>query len=440
MTLEKFLILFISKLKNKNIQCCILRNYEGLPFKNNSNDIDFLILPEDLSKALKILFNLDGIRATGLIERPYVTSVFLNNVQWRNNTNSIQIDLVVMLSWKGLPFLSVPSVLSNAIPISGTKQLLKKPIPVHEAIISLFSSYLLGGWINEKYQNKVRIIFNNNKQAVLIALSSFLPKTLCFLILEGVISDNKNFLLGKLPEIRRSLILNNFKNKPLFSLKAMLRHFYIELKIRYTPYYIDTVCFLGTDGSGKSTVISCITAMLKGTTKEIKYKHLKPQLFKKGEVSKVVTAPHAKPPRSKFISTIKIISWLFLYWQDRFFHKHKSLTLRIWDRYYHDLLIDPLRYRYGAPMEIAHFLAKLVPKPDLFILLDAPTKVLQNRKQEVPFKETKRQRKAYLSLIGNMKNAVIIDTSQKLENVATDVYDEIINFLVSRAAKRMSER
>jgi len=440
MTLEKFLILFTTNLKNKNIQFCILRNYEGLPFKNNSNDIDFLLLPEDLSKALKILSNLDGIRVTGLIERPYVTSIFLNNVQWGNNINSIQIDIIVMLSWKGLPFLSVHSVLSNAISISGTKQLLKKPIPVHEAIISLFSSYLIGGWINEKYQNKVRIVFNNNKQAVLIALSSFLPKNLCFSILEGVIRNDKGFLLGKLPEIKKFLILNNFKNQPLFSLKAMLQHFYTELKIRYTPCYIDTVCFLGPDGSGKSTIISCITTMLKGTTKEIKYKHLKPQLFNKGEVSKAVTAPHAKPPRSTFISTIKIISWFFLYWQDRFCHKHKSLTLRIWDRYYHDLLIDPLRYRYGAPMKIAHFIAKLVPKPDLFILLDAPTKVLQNRKQEVPFKETERQRKAYLSLIGNMKNAVIIDTSQKLENVATDVYDEIINFLVSRAAKRMSEK
>ena len=189
------------------------------------------------------------------------------------------------------------------------------------------------------------------------------------------------------------------------------------------------IIFLGPDGSGKSSVISRITDLLKDAVREIEYNHLKPQLFNKYNKSQPIMDPHGKPPRGAFISVIKILYWLFLYWYDRFNHKHKTLTLRIWDRYYYDLLADPLRYRYGGPIWIAHAIAKLVPKPDLIILLDAPVEVLQSRKQEVSFEETLRQREAYVKLIQKMKNGIIIDASQNIEKVAENTKKKIIDLL-----------
>lgn len=438
MRLENFLTQFITELKNKHIQYCILRNYEGLPYKNDSNDIDFLISSENLSKVLAILLNFSGIMITSFLKRPYVTSIFLHNVQWGNKKNSIQIDLVVMLSWKGLPYLSVKTVLSKAIPISEkNNNLIKRPSPEHEAIISFFSSYLLGGWIKEKYQSKVRMIFKKEKNSVIFSLSYSLPEALCFSIVEGVLNNNNKFLLDKLYEVKRSILLKNFINQPMLSLKAMLHHFSSEIKIRYSPYYLDTVCFYGPDGSGKSSIISGITEGLTGTIKEIEYKHLKPKIFHTGTSLDVVTDPHARPPRSKFISAIKIIYWLILYWYDLFFHKHKNSVLWIWDRYYHDLLVDPLRYRYGAPMWLAVLIGKMVPKPGLIFILDAPAKVIQSRKQEVSFEETARQRTLYLKLGREMKNSVIVDTSQPLEEVVTAVNKTIIHFLSKRTEKRL---
>ena len=86
-------------------------------------------------------------------------------------------------------------------------------------------------------------------------------------------------------------------------------------------------------------------------------------------------------------------------------------------RYYHDLLADPARYRYGGSLLLARLLGKLLPQPDLVFILDAPADVLQSRKQEVPFEESVRQRTAYRCLKGEYKRAYIIDASVPLDKV-----------------------
>lgn len=87
-------------------------------------------------------------------------------------------------------------------------------------------------------------------------------------------------------------------------------------------------------------------------------------------------------------------------------------NLIVFDRYYHDLLVDPRRYRYGGPMWLVRWIGKLIPKPDLWVLLDAPPHVLQARKQEVTPQETARQREAYLDLANKLPNFHVVDASQ----------------------------
>jgi thymidylate kinase len=96
-------------------------------------------------------------------------------------------------------------------------------------------------------------------------------------------------------------------------------------------------------------------------------------------------------------------------------------TILICDRYYHDLLVDPVRYRYGGPMWAARVLGKLMPRVSLWILLDAPVEILQSRKQEVSLDETARQRQAYLAFVRQQDRHVIADASQPLDRVIGEV-------------------
>jgi thymidylate kinase len=151
-------------------------------------------------------------------------------------------------------------------------------------------------------------------------------------------------------------------------------------------------------------------------------RHLRPQIVmpKRGAGVTIVVDPHGKPPRSPLTSVVKIFVWLIEEWYSHLFHDERK-TLLICDRYYHDLLIDPRRYRYGGPMGAARVIGKLMPRPDLWILLDAAADVLQARKQEVPQQETERQRSAYLDFVQCQKNHAVVDAAQPLDNVIANV-------------------
>ncbi|MGC9157425.1 MAG: dTMP kinase [Terracidiphilus sp.] len=175
---------------------------------------------------------------------------------------------------------------------------------------------------------------------------------------------------------------------------------------------------LGPDGAGKSSVIEGLMKNLSRDGRVVKIRHLKPRLLplRRGEPVTIVTDPHGKPPRSALLSAAKILFWLMEEWTEHLFHEKKG-TLLLCDRYYHDLLIDPLRYRYGGPAWMARLVGGWMPRPDLWILLDAPVEVLQARKREVPFEESARQRQAYLTFIGRQRRHVIVDASRPLDQV-----------------------
>ena len=62
-----------------------------------------------------------------------------------------------------------------------------------------------------------------------------------------------------------------------------------------------------------------------------------------------------------------------------------------------------------------------MPRPRLWVLLNAPAALLQERKQEVAPEETARQCEAYLHFIRTRNKYVIVDAAQPLDRVVADV-------------------
>jgi thymidylate kinase len=203
------------------------------------------------------------------------------------------------------------------------------------------------------------------------------------------------------------------------------------------------IVFLGTDGSGKSSVINDVCDGLDKEGYETHKFHLRPSFRENSEkIQAPVDDPHGKHPYGRWVSTIKVFYLLLYYWGGHFF-KVRPLLKRnavvIFDRYYHDMLVDPKRYCYGGSMRLAHLVGKLIPKPGLWVLLDAPPEVLQNRKQEVPFEETVRQRNEYLKLFKKMKNGIVVDSSRCIADVIADVNIAILNFKTERVEKSLAQ-
>ena len=202
------------------------------------------------------------------------------------------------------------------------------------------------------------------------------------------------------------------------------------------------IAFLGADGSGKSTLIERVGAELRESFRQVRFRHLRPGLLlaRRGASGPVVD-PHGKAPRGVAGSLLK----LGHFWADYvlggllwLYPLRVRSTLVIFDRYYHDLLVDPLRYRYGAPLAPARWLGRLVPQPDLAFVLDAPAEVLQARKQEVSREESERQRSAYVDTAAALRGARVVDASQPIDAVVASVLAQVIDHLEARTAGRLA--
>ena len=102
--------------------------------------------------------------------------------------------------------------------------------------------------------------------------------------------------------------------------------------------------------------------------------------------------------------------------------------LIIFDRYAHDLIIDPIRYRFNLPSKISNFILRLFPRPTFWIILNAPINVLEKRKKELPTKELKKQIRAYLNFAKQRKNSIVVNTNNSVQSSLSLIIKKINNF------------
>ena len=101
--------------------------------------------------------------------------------------------------------------------------------------------------------------------------------------------------------------------------------------------------------------------------------------------------------------------------------------LIIFDRYAHDILIDPIRYNFNLSKKITKKILNYFPEPDLWIILNAGSYTAYNRKKEISLKETVRQSREYLKFAKNRKNSIVINTSKNLKKSVTILTKTIIS-------------
>lgn len=80
-------------------------------------------------------------------------------------------------------------------------------------------------------------------------------------------------------------------------------------------------------------------------------------------------------------------------------------------------------------------LARLYPKPDLIVYLDAPAEVLLARKGEGTVATLERRREEYRALAGIAGAFAVVDASRPLEEVTREVAETIASFAASRGGR-----
>lgn len=196
------------------------------------------------------------------------------------------------------------------------------------------------------------------------------------------------------------------------------------------------VVLLGPDGAGKSSVIAGLASSRWTGFVECATYHLRPALFRGHGAPVANCDPHGQPFRGMLMSVIKLVYLLLANWLAYVAKVRPQLAdgkLVLFDRYFPDCLFDPRRYRLPESCRrLTTLVARLLPKPDLYVVLDAPATSLQERKHEVTLAESARQREEYSANVLGLANVAVVDAARPLVEVVAEVLDRIIEFRLVR--------
>jgi energy-coupling factor transporter ATP-binding protein EcfA2 len=380
---------------------------------------------------------LKACESSAIAGTPHVASVFVEGICATPGGRSFQVDFFLSLSWKGLPYLSVDAVLQASQPRQAGNIHFFVPSPVHEAIISLLTSLIIGGRIKEKYFPQVQRRFADNRCEVIAALLPQFGVKAVTRLVDSVIGGDRQKIHACVRSLRTCLALRSLLCKPIRSACSIVRHYAGEGEVRYSPRTIETVCILGPSGCGKTTIIENLIPLLQSSAKIVEKHHFKSRLTlaRKSRRMNSRSDGCAQAQSGSLSSMAKALVWLLDEWLSQFIGK-KNFTLRICGCSCQDLLIDPAKYGYNGPQWFARLASRFFPSPDLWILLDP---AMRTEGGELPA-QTARQIEAYRSFVKARKQHIILNAGKPAADLTEDVYAAIIDMLAQSTDRQLKRR
>jgi thymidylate kinase len=194
---------------------------------------------------------------------------------------------------------------------------------------------------------------------------------------------------------------------------------------------------LGPDGVGKSTLIARLgLPCFRGVTQS----HFRPGVLGKSKpAGATVSEPHAQAPRSTLASLAKTVYYFADHWLGYVLKTCPAKVRRdlvIYDRSFEDVFVDPRRYRLAGSSGLARWLSRLLPRPDLTIVLDADPELVHARKPELAVEELRRQRQVLRQLAERSGSWALVSAAATPDQVARAVQDRMLQFLAQRESRR----
>ncbi len=401
------------------------------------SDIDIAVRPEHLPRLRRALEQFPGARLVHLLHRQPKSFYFILALPARPRFRFLAVDAATDYRSHGLVVLRAEQLLRGRRESNG----LSLASPAVELQYILAKRALKGELSADQRARLAQLARELGSEARAALRHTF--GSAGEEVYRALLQRDWPALDAVLPRLRRALARQTLKRDPLSPARYWLSELvrlarWAAMRAR-NPTGI-FVAVLGPDGAGKSTVISLLNEALRPAFACRALFHLRPTLRGKGPAGPPVTAPHASPPRSLFGSLAKLAYYVASYnlgYALRIWPMLLRSTLVLFDRYYEDLLVDPRRLRFAGPRWLAAACAKLIPRPQLYLILDAPPHVLLERKREVAPEELNRQCREYRLLARSLPEALLLDASAPAEHVALCAADAVLDYLHARYFHRL---
>lgn len=432
---------FFNRLNLSSVPYCLLSGYNPLE-KKVPSDLDFMVPPRDVTLCGLMIHDFcqeNQLRLIQVLEHEVGGVYYV--VNWRHAGRELYLALDVCGDYRrrGHIWLRAEGMINRRqIDDAGVYRAAPEDALLYYIIKRTDKNDLGASQIR-----RLRNLAISSEQRGINRLKPYLGETLTGALLSHLAKGSDEQIIRLLPQLRKRL----HRSRPpeitrMDSFVAKVSEMARRWR-RWTHPTGMTIAILGPDGSGKSSVIEETLKLIEPAFRKAKTVHLRPRVLNwRSSSVEAITQPHAKMQRGVILSVFKVAYFAMDYvfgWNFLIRPLTRRSTIIVFDRYFHDIVIDPKRFRYGGPMWLVRLISKVVPQPDLIFVLDAPTTVLQSRKTEVPPAETERQRLQYVA-ITQKGSAFLVDASEPLPSVSQKIAERLLNYLNNRTLARIDSQ
>ncbi len=420
--------LVLKHLEDSGVRYCVLHGVEEPPL-DPEGDLDIACFPDEFPRLEAALNDREEVSCIQLIQHESTGYYFVLAIREGGSTGFLKLDVATDFRRNGRVFFKPGELLEGRRRLEG----IWTSSPRTEFSYLLVKKTLKGAW-PEHQKKRLQALRAELGQAAGEAAAILLGEKLSGEVLSYLSNGDWDAFENALPRMRKGLLRRALLRRP-FSVLGYWLSECNRIRRRFASPTGLSVAVMGSDGAGKSTLVGRLKEEAADAFRASRLFHLRPGLLAPRPRRIPTDMPHGMPPYSPPLSLLKLLHFSLDY---RLGHRIKvkpALTrssLVLFDRYYHDILVDPLRYRYGGPHWIARIAGRFVPRPGLFLFLDVPRGDLLARKRELPADEVDRQRLGYARLAAELPNAVLLDGSLPRETVLLHARDAILRYLGER--------
>lgn len=290
------------------------------------------------------------------------------------------------------------------------------------------------------------------REGELEAIEKYLPplcgKALSRAFVRAVQTADLEDIKKVAPKLRRVLIAHALRTRPLASIKTVVYTLWQKIAQPFNTCG-PVISVVGPDGVGKSTLTNILLNGDSSIFTKIVIRHWRPSVLPRlgaliGKSDIVpgpdgLIQPRRKPGRFHWFR----LGYYFVDFLLGHFTKDRVDSSRqrvvFYDRCALDMVVDPLRYGLSSTRGTRLFW-KLIPKPDMVILLYDEPERIHARKPELPVEEIRSQLESWLRLAEEGEIDAIIRVDAPPEELARRVKDLVIEAFIEKNGGPVSSR
>lgn len=431
----------LATLDEADVRWCVMHGYDSAP-DHVMTDIDIVVAPRDFKRLFAVLSAVPGaVVAQALVYQSGSISFVLVALS-QAGLMSLNLDVSCEFRAAGRCFFTADEILINRRRGPGGLWI---PVPHME-----FATYLLKRILKSKRvsefiapnaQRRMAMLYSAERIEAAWALRMFFSEERARQVADWVAENQWDQLIAYRVQLRHDVLAHAFRAQPW----SVVGYWWYELRrmgYRLTHPTGLVVAVLGVDGAGKSHMCASLPRQLARLFRANRMFHYRP-FFGRSSSRLGSIEPYQQGARGPVLSMFKLVYVWIDYWVSWITiitpAKIRS-TFIVFDRYFDDLYLDPARYRSAASREFVRLLAKWTPRPDIYLVLDAPiARLMQRRPQSSPVTTVALQA-SYARFAASEKRAVVIKNDRDVDSAVTSATQETIRYLARRLQRRLGIR